>query len=155
MYLFSRIESWLCHMESLIAVHGSLVLERRLQSTWASVVVAHRLRSTWAQKFWFMGLVAPQHGWSYFPDYGLKLYDLEITSSPNTAILIKQGRLTFFFKIYIFFFFWLSATKVCFIYLFIYYFTILYWFCKRITNPGSMQDTGSLGLVHWDDPEGW
>ena len=21
--------------------------------------------------------------------------------------------------------------------------------------PGSMQDTGSLGLVHWDDPEGW
>ena len=26
---------------------------------------------------------------------------------------------------------------------------------KRITNPGSMQDTGSLGLVHWDDPVGW
>ena len=25
---------------------------------------------------------------------------------------------------------------------------------KRITNPGSMQDTGCLGLVHWDDPEG-
>ena len=24
---------------------------------------------------------------------------------------------------------------------------------KRITSPGSMQDTGSLGLVHWDDPE--
>ena len=23
------------------------------------------------------------------------------------------------------------------------------------TSPGSMQDTGSLGLVHWDDPEGW
>ena len=22
-------------------------------------------------------------------------------------------------------------------------------------GPGSMQDTGSLGLVHWDDPEGW
>ena len=20
---------------------------------------------------------------------------------------------------------------------------------------GSMQDTGCLGLVHWDDPEGW
>ena len=20
---------------------------------------------------------------------------------------------------------------------------------------GSMQDTGSLGLVHWDNPEGW
>ena len=26
---------------------------------------------------------------------------------------------------------------------------------KRITSPGSMQDTGSLRLVHWDDPEGW
>ena len=26
---------------------------------------------------------------------------------------------------------------------------------KQITSPGSMQDTGSLGLVHWDDPEGW
>ena len=26
---------------------------------------------------------------------------------------------------------------------------------KRIASPGSMQDTGSLGLVYWDDPEGW
>ena len=26
---------------------------------------------------------------------------------------------------------------------------------KRIASPVSMQDTGSLGLVHWDDPEGW
>ena len=26
---------------------------------------------------------------------------------------------------------------------------------KRIASPGSMQVTGSLGLVHWDDPEGW
>ena len=26
---------------------------------------------------------------------------------------------------------------------------------KRIASPGSMQDTGSLGPVHWDDPEGW
>ena len=26
---------------------------------------------------------------------------------------------------------------------------------KRIASPGSMRDTGSLGLVHWDDPEGW
>ena len=25
---------------------------------------------------------------------------------------------------------------------------------KRIARPGSMQDTGSLGLVHWDDPDG-
>ena len=26
---------------------------------------------------------------------------------------------------------------------------------KRIASPGSMQDTGSLGLVHWDDPDRW
>ena len=26
---------------------------------------------------------------------------------------------------------------------------------KRIASSGSMQDTGCLGLVHWDDPEGW
>ena len=26
---------------------------------------------------------------------------------------------------------------------------------KRIASPGSMQDTGCLGLMHWDDPEGW
>ena len=26
---------------------------------------------------------------------------------------------------------------------------------KRITSPGSMHDTECLGLVHWDDPEGW
>ena len=25
---------------------------------------------------------------------------------------------------------------------------------KRITSPDSMPDTGCLGLVHWDDPEG-
>ena len=24
---------------------------------------------------------------------------------------------------------------------------------KRIASPGSMQDTGCLGLVHWDGPE--
>ena len=28
-------------------------------------------------------------------------------------------------------------------------------YMKRITSPGSMHDTGCLGLVHWDDPEGW
>jgi len=22
-------------------------------------------------------------------------------------------------------------------------------------SPGSMHDTGCLGMVHWDDPEGW
>ena len=26
---------------------------------------------------------------------------------------------------------------------------------KRVASPGLMQDTGCLGLVHWDDPEGW
>ena len=31
---------------------------------------------------------------------------------------------------------------------------VQYQYKKRIACPGSMQDTGSLGLVHWDDPEG-
>ena len=26
---------------------------------------------------------------------------------------------------------------------------------KEISSPGSMHETGCLGLVHWDDPEGW
>ena len=26
---------------------------------------------------------------------------------------------------------------------------------KQIASPGSIQDTGCLGLVYWDDPEGW
>ena len=26
---------------------------------------------------------------------------------------------------------------------------------RWIASPGSMHDTGCLGLVHWDDPEGW
>ena len=26
---------------------------------------------------------------------------------------------------------------------------------KRIASLGSMQDTGCLGLLHWDDPERW
>ena len=26
---------------------------------------------------------------------------------------------------------------------------------KRVSSPGSMHDTGCLGLVHWDNPEGW
>ena len=28
-------------------------------------------------------------------------------------------------------------------------------YVKRIASPGLMQDTGCLGLVHRDDPEGW
>ena len=26
-------------------------------------------------------------------------------------------------------------------------------YMKRVASPGSTQDTGCLGLVHWDDPE--
>ena len=26
---------------------------------------------------------------------------------------------------------------------------------KLVASPGSMHDPGFLGLVHWDDPEGW
>ena len=26
---------------------------------------------------------------------------------------------------------------------------------KQIASPGLMHDTECLGLVHWDDPEGW
>ena len=33
--------------------------------------------------------------------------------------------------------------------------TCIISYTKRIASPGSMQDTGCLGLVHWDDPEGW
>ena len=33
--------------------------------------------------------------------------------------------------------------------------TCILSYVKQITSPGLMQDTGCLGLVHWDDPEGW
>ena len=33
--------------------------------------------------------------------------------------------------------------------------TCIILYVKQITSPGSMQDTGCLGLLHWDDPEGW
>ena len=26
---------------------------------------------------------------------------------------------------------------------------------KRVASPGSMHDIGCLGLVHWNNPEGW
>ena len=32
--------------------------------------------------------------------------------------------------------------------------TCIISYMKQITSPGSMHDTGCLGLVHWDDPEG-
>ena len=33
--------------------------------------------------------------------------------------------------------------------------TCKFSYVKRITSPGLMHNTGCLGLVHWDDPEGW
>ena len=33
--------------------------------------------------------------------------------------------------------------------------TCILLYVKRIASPGSMHDTGCLGLVHLDDPEGW
>ena len=33
--------------------------------------------------------------------------------------------------------------------------TCIISYMKRVASPGSMNDTGFLGLVHWDDPEGW
>ena len=33
--------------------------------------------------------------------------------------------------------------------------TYIISYMKRIASPGLMHDTGCLGLVHWDDPEGW
>ena len=33
--------------------------------------------------------------------------------------------------------------------------TCIISYMKRVNSPGLMHDTGCLGLVHWDDPEGW
>ena len=33
--------------------------------------------------------------------------------------------------------------------------TCILSYVKQIASPGSMQDSGHSGLVHWDDPEGW
>ena len=33
--------------------------------------------------------------------------------------------------------------------------TCIISYMKRIASPGSMHETGCLGLVHCDDPEGW
>ena len=33
--------------------------------------------------------------------------------------------------------------------------TCIISYVKRVASPGSMHDTGCLGLLHWDDPEGW
>ena len=39
---------------------------------------------------------------------------------------------------------WENSTETC---------TLPY--VKQTASPGSMHDTGCLGLVHWDNPEGW
>ena len=33
--------------------------------------------------------------------------------------------------------------------------TCIISYVKQIVSPGLMHGTGCLGLVHWDDPEGW
>ena len=33
--------------------------------------------------------------------------------------------------------------------------TCILSYVKQIISPGSMHETGCLGLVHWGDPEGW
>ena len=33
--------------------------------------------------------------------------------------------------------------------------TCILSYMKQIASPGLMHETGFLGLVHWDDPEGW
>ena len=33
--------------------------------------------------------------------------------------------------------------------------TCIISYMKRVTSPGLMHDTRCVGLVHWDDPEGW
>ena len=38
---------------------------------------------------------------------------------------------------------WENGIEICIIYM------------KRVASLGSMHDTGCLGLVQWDDPEGW
>ena len=39
---------------------------------------------------------------------------------------------------------WENSIEIC---------IILYM--KRVASPGLMHNTGCLGLVYWDDPEGW
>ena len=33
--------------------------------------------------------------------------------------------------------------------------TCIISYMKQVASPGSTHDIGCLGLVHWDDPEGW
>ena len=45
--------------------------------------------------------------------------------------------------------------KIFFFQLQFYFIFKLYKIVLVLPNIGSMHDTGCLGLVHWDDPEGW
>ena len=33
--------------------------------------------------------------------------------------------------------------------------TCIILYMKQVASPGSMQGTGCLGLVQWEDPDGW
>ena len=33
--------------------------------------------------------------------------------------------------------------------------TCIISYMKQVAGPGSMHDIGCLGLVHWNNPEGW
>ena len=33
--------------------------------------------------------------------------------------------------------------------------TCIISYVKQVASPSLVHDTGCLGLVHWDDPEGW
>ena len=33
--------------------------------------------------------------------------------------------------------------------------TCILSYVKQMTSSGLMHETGCLGMVHWDDPEGW
>ena len=63
---------------------------------------------------------------------------------PQCALLLKQGRRQALWKSLIGGMIWENDIETCII-----------SYMKRIASPGLMHDTGCLGLVHWDDPEGW
>ena len=61
------------------------------------------------------------------------IYILFFLSSPNNSVGEGEGGMI-----------WENGIDTCII-----------SYMKRVASPGSMHDTGCLGLVHWDDPEGW
>ena len=80
----------------------------------------------------------------------LKRFDLLIFSFIACTFGMRPKTLDEFLKICLFTFlvkvvvhFWENGIETCKI------------SCmKQVASPGSMHDTGCLGLVHWDDPEG-